>query len=111
MLCLSPLPGSSTTPHCSGSLHLGTIPDLFCHNVHCLFPAKVGQDKCLLLLFRLRTVDAVIITHSHADAIGGLRPLLTLLCHVVTVQFKARVIVLADIIIDIVLLVLFEKGI
>lgn len=89
--------GSSTTPHFSGSLHLGTIPDLFCHNILCLFPAKVGHEKCLLLLlFRLRTVDAVIITHSHADAIGGLRPLLTFFFQVVTVKLKARVIGLAE---------------
>ncbi|WVZ64743.1 hypothetical protein U9M48_014219 [Paspalum notatum var. saurae] len=41
------------------------LPDFF------LFLAKLAA-KCLPILFRLRTIDAVIITHSHADAIGGL---------------------------------------
>jgi phosphoribosyl 1,2-cyclic phosphodiesterase len=31
----------------------------------------------LLLIFRLRAIDAVIITHSHADAIGGMQCLST----------------------------------
>jgi len=77
MLCLS-LSGSSTTLRSSGSLRLGTVSDL----INCsVFFVLVGHAKCLLaslLLCRLRTVDAVIITHSHADAIGGLPPLLTL---------------------------------
>jgi hypothetical protein len=49
------------------------VPSMSCKNVQCLFfYIIVGHDRCLSLDFRLRTIDAVIITHSHADAIGGL---------------------------------------
>jgi glyoxylase-like metal-dependent hydrolase (beta-lactamase superfamily II) len=39
-----------------------------------LFGSKeLNHANHLLLVFRLREIDAVIITHSHADAIGGMQ--------------------------------------
>jgi phosphoribosyl 1,2-cyclic phosphodiesterase len=71
MVCLF-FSGSSTTRHSSGSPRLGAVFDLISYNIRSLFGCKVGHAKCSLLLFSLRTIDGVIITHSHADAIGGL---------------------------------------
>lgn len=68
-LCFISIPDSSTILRFSGSQHLGTVPEL----IDCsMLDFIKGDDEFLPLIFRLRTIDAVIITHSHADAIGGL---------------------------------------
>ena len=46
---------------------------LNCSHVLLSVSKKHNHANRLLLIFRLRTIDAVIITHSHADAIGGLQ--------------------------------------
>ncbi|KAK3018699.1 hypothetical protein RJ639_003130 [Escallonia herrerae] len=62
-------------PVCSKAVEPGSKNKRLNTSILIHYPGPTGQCNILIDVGKIRTLDAVVITHSHADAIGGLNDL------------------------------------